>query len=287
MKTSGNSILITGGSSGIGLALAQRFAAAGNEVIITGRRADALREAQHKHPGIRTIVSDVGVPQQREELARRVVSEFPRVNVLINNAGIQRRVDLGTPAPWAEVAQEIEINLGGPVHLSMLLVPHLVQQESPRIVNVSSALAFVPLVPMPIYCATKAAIHSFSQSLRYQLRETPIKVLEVVPPAVKTKLGGGHGFGEDVDAFADAIVEKLLTDTQEIGFGTSNDSLRASRDQLDQVFEGMNAGFAKITQGGRWATARRARHGTAARAHGGGAAAIGRDGPPQTSSTKR
>jgi uncharacterized oxidoreductase len=248
MKENGNTVLITGGASGIGMALAQRFAAAGNEVIVTGRRADALHEVQAKIPGLHTIVSDVGVPEQRLALSRSIVADFPPLNILINNAGIQRRVDLRAPAPWEEIASEIEINLGGPIHLSMLLVPYLMHQDTPRIVNVSSALGFAPLTPMPIYCATKAALHSFSQSLRYQLRDTPIKVIEVVPPAVKTHLGGSHAFGEDLDAFADAIIKQLWADVPEASFAQANALIRASRGELDERFESMNAGFARMMQ---------------------------------------
>jgi uncharacterized oxidoreductase len=246
MNKSGNTVLITGGSSGIGMALAQRFVEAGNEVVVTGRRAAALQDAKAKIPGLHTLVSDVGSPSDREALARKVVEDFPKLNVLVNNAGIQRMVSLKEPPSWPALQEEIDINFGGPLHLTTLLVPHLLQQDTPRIAIVSSNLAFAPLTPMPVYCATKAALHSLSQSLRYQLRDTAIRVSEVVPPAVKTHLGGEHDFGEDVDDFADAIFEQLLNDEQECGFGPSVATLTADRQQLDQLFESMNSGFAKL-----------------------------------------
>jgi uncharacterized oxidoreductase len=240
MKIDGSTVLITGGSSGIGMALAERFLAGGAEVMVTGRRADALETVKARLPALHTIVSDAGDAGQRVALAEEVTRRFPALNILINNAGIQQQLDLLQPPAWATVAQEIEINVSGPVHLSLLLAPHLARQEDAWIVNVSSGLAFAPLARVPVYCATKAALHSFTQSLRHQLAGK-VGVIEVLPPAVKTNLGGSHDFGEELDVFADSIIEQLKANVQEAAFGTAKGALRASRDDLDRIFELMNS----------------------------------------------
>ncbi len=170
MDASGNTLLITGGATGIGLALAERFLQVGSEVVICGRREQALRDAQQKLPALRVIVADVARAADRTALARRVVAEFPGLNVLVNNAGIQRRARLTTDdAPWAERQAEIAINFEAPVHLTSLLLPHLAQKANATIMNVTSGLAFIPAVFAPVYCATKAAMHSFTVSLRIEL----------------------------------------------------------------------------------------------------------------------
>ena len=139
--------------------------------------------------------------------------------------------------------QEIDINLGGPIHLSELLIPHLSKQAGAEIMNVSSGLAFVPLAHMPVYCATKAALHSFTLSLREQLKDANITVREIIPPAVKTNLGGSHDFGAELGDFADSVIEQIKANALEITFDTSTKSSRASRDELDQIFQRMNGAF--------------------------------------------
>ncbi len=240
MELKGNTVLITGGSSGIGMALAERFLKLGNEVIITGRREQTLKDFKKKHPTVHIKVNDAGSAQDRVELAAWATREFPRLNILINNAGIQRKVSLNRAEPWADTAQEIEINLGGPIHLSSLFVPHLEKQPKSHIMNVSSGLAFVPLAHMPIYCATKAALHSFTLSLREQLRPTSIEVTEIIPPAVKTNLGGSHDFGEELSDFADSVIEQLGAGVSETTFGMSKRSSQMSRAEADQMFLQMN-----------------------------------------------
>jgi uncharacterized oxidoreductase len=240
MDLKGNTILVTGGSSGIGMAIAERFLALGNEVIITGRREAALNAFKEKHPGVHLKVSDAGSAQERIELAAWVVREFPRLNVLINNAGIQRRVNLREAEPWADTASEIDINLGGPIHLSALLVPHLQKQAQARIMNVSSGLAFVPIAHLPVYCATKAALHSFTLSLREQLKPCGIAVTEIIPPAVKTNLGGSHDFGEELVEYVDSVFTQLGTDALELTFGSSARTSQMSRADADQVFARIN-----------------------------------------------
>jgi uncharacterized oxidoreductase len=241
MQISGNTILITGGSSGIGLALAKRFLAAGNEVLVCGRREGPLAELREKHPAIHTFVADTGKAADRQALHARVIAEFPKLNVLINNAGIQRKVSLAGGEPWSDTAEEIEVNLEGPIHLSMLFVSHLRVQERSVLANVSSGLAFVPLATVPVYCATKAAIHSFTQSLRHQLAGTPIEVVEIIPPAVRTNLGGSHDFGAPLDVYADSVMAQLAEGRLETTYDLSARASQASRAELDAIFHQLNA----------------------------------------------
>lgn len=243
MDITKNTVLITGGASGIGWALAERFLQAGSEVVICGRRADKLEEIQAQHPNVHTRQCDVGQASERVALLDWVRSDFPQVNVLINNAGIQRRVQLvNNQEDWSESQQEIAINLEAPIHLSTLFIPHFLQQSKAAIINVTSGLAFVPMAFAPVYCATKAALHSFTLSLRQQLSGTPIEVIELVPPAVNTDLGGAglHNFGVPVGDFADAIMQGLEAGALEVGYGTSEKNRTASREELDEIFKRMN-----------------------------------------------
>jgi uncharacterized oxidoreductase len=242
MQLAAHTVLITGGASGIGFALAERFLRAGSEVAVCGRRADKLAEAKARHPGMKTFVCDVGKEPDRVALVEWTAKELPGLDVLVNNAGIQRRVQLTEPGDWEKVREEIAINLEAPVHLSTLFIPHLLRQPRPAIVNVTSGLSFVPLAGVPVYCATKAALHSFTLSLRQQLSGTPIEVVEIIPPAVDTDLGGPglHTFGVPLDEFADAVAARLDRGELEIPYGTAERSSRASRDELDMIFKRMN-----------------------------------------------
>jgi uncharacterized oxidoreductase len=240
MQISGNTVLITGGSSGIGLALAERFSKAGNEVIVTGRRAALLAEVTRRLPSVSTIVSDSGNPADRAQLAAEVTARFPRLNVVINNAGIQRRLNLLESEPWEQTAEEIAINLGGPIHTASLFIPHLTEQEKPVLVNVTSGLAFVPLSAVPVYSATKAALHSFTLSLRQQLRLTKVEVVEVIPPAVRSNLGGAHDFGVDTAEYADSVMAQLADGRPEVTYQFSAQTSQASRAELDAIFARMN-----------------------------------------------
>jgi uncharacterized oxidoreductase len=243
MELASNTVLITGGASGIGLALAERFLRAGSGVIICGRREEKLREAQAAHPELTIRVCDVAVEAERRALLDWAAREHPKLNVLVNNAGIQRRIELAEVEAWEEARQEIAINLDAPIHLARLFIPHLLRQERPAIVNVTSGLAFVPLAGTPVYSATKAALHSFTLSLRHQLADTPIQVIEIVPPAVDTDLGGPglHTFGVPVDEFADAVFARLGAGEEEIAYGFAQQSSRASRNEIDVMFRRMNA----------------------------------------------
>ncbi len=242
MNLTSNTILVTGGSEGIGLALAERFLAAGNRVIICGRREDKLREAQAKYPELHIRVCDVAIEADRIALFHSVTSEFPNLNVLVNNAGIQRRFQFTEAQEWAQVRQEIEINLEAPVHLTMLFLPHLLKQTRPTLINVSSGLAFAPLAMAPVYSATKAAMHSLTLSLRSQLSKTPVEVIEVIPPAVNTNLGGVglHTLDVPLDEFADAVFKVIDKGNSEIPYGSSKKTSRASREELDATFNQIN-----------------------------------------------
>jgi uncharacterized oxidoreductase len=190
MKTTGNTILITGATTGIGLGLARRFHEAGNTVIVAGRRKNLLDEIAARHPGIEALVLDVTDPMSIAAAAETVAGAYPELNVLVNNAGIQlpeRVLDAGS----LQVAEDtIATNLLGPIRMVNAFLPQLTAKDHAAIVNVSSGLAFVPLPITPTYNATKAAIHSFSESLRVQLADTSVQVIELVPPPVRTTLMG-------------------------------------------------------------------------------------------------
>jgi uncharacterized oxidoreductase len=234
--------LVTGGASGIGLALAGRLLAAGSQVIVCGRRESALRAAADAHPGLVTRACDLGREEERVALAEWVVDAFPALNVLVNNAGIQRRIRLTEPEPWATTREEIAINLDAPIHLTLLLLPHLRARARPAVVNVTSGLSFAPYVAAPVYSATKAALHSFTLSLRHQLAGTPVRVVEIIPPAVNTDLGGPglHTFGAPLDAFADAVVARMAAGEEEIAYGTAEDRARAAHEAFDAAFDRIN-----------------------------------------------
>jgi len=190
MKTTDNTILITGGGSGIGRGLAEAFHRLGNQVIITGRTQKALDETTAANPGMKSVTLDVSDPKSIQSFAAQVTKEFPSLNVLINNAGIMQPENL-LEKPDASVAEAIvTTNLLGPIRLTAALLPPLRKQPRATIMTVSSGLAFVPLAMTPTYCATKAAVHSYTQSLRYQLKSTKVEVIELIPPYVQTTLMG-------------------------------------------------------------------------------------------------
>ncbi|THK34093.1 SDR family NAD(P)-dependent oxidoreductase [Ensifer sp. MPMI2T] len=189
MQITGNTILITGGGSGIGRGLAEAFHARGNKVIVTGRDTAKLDAIVRANPGIEALELDVDDPAAIKAVTKRITSDLPSLNVLINNAGIMRAEDLKSgDTDTAEAT--ISTNLLGPIRLTAALLPHLLTRPNAAILTVSSGLAFVPRALAPTYCATKAAIHSYSQTLRVQLRDTPIQVIELVPPYLQTELMG-------------------------------------------------------------------------------------------------
>ena len=193
LPASDNTILITGGSSGIGRALAEQLHARGNTVIIAARRTAVLQDIASRFPNMHAMTVDVRDPYSVKRLAREIVEQHPGLNVIFNNAGIMRPENvIDGDAALAESSDHIETNLNGPIRLTAALLPHLVKQPRARIVNTSSGLAFVPRAAFPTYCATKAGVHSYTISLRHQLRRTPVDVLELSPPALRTELTPGQ-----------------------------------------------------------------------------------------------
>ncbi len=193
MKLTGNTILITGGGSGIGRGLAVEFHKLGNQVIIAGRRKKALDETTAANPGMKSVTLDIDNAAGIRAFAAQLTKDYPALNVLINNAGIMRVENLSAQqADLADAESIITTNLLGPIRLTAALLPHLQKQPHATIMNVSSGLAFVPLHLTATYCATKAAIHSYTQSLRYQLKATHIDVVELIPPYVATDLLNGR-----------------------------------------------------------------------------------------------
>jgi len=198
MKLTGRTILITGGSAGIGVAFALKFLELGNQVIVTGRRQSALDELKAKYPKLHTVQSDVADPAQIAFLAKRVKAGYPKLDVLMNNAGVMLHKNLKAPAADLDgLMTEVNINVGGMIRMTSAFIDILTANKG-TVINVSSALAFVPLPSAPIYCATKSAVHSYTQSLRFQLEETGVEVIELMPPAVKTALTADLPEGDGV-----------------------------------------------------------------------------------------
>lgn len=243
MNFAGKTVLVTGGATGIGWALAQRFSARGARVAVCGRRAERLQAAAEALPGLLTRVADMASPSDRESLA--IWAQDLGVEVLVNNAGIQNRVRLAQDVAWQAHAEEIAINLGGPVHLTGLLLPHLLQRPEAMIVQVTSGLAFVPGSFAPVYCATKAALHSYTMSLRQQVKGTKVQVVELAPPAVNTDLGGAglHNFGVPLNEFADGVFPRIEAGEEEIGYQFSEAGRLAVRNATQAMFERLNGQF--------------------------------------------
>lgn len=191
MHLTGNTILITGGTSGIGRALAEHFHHRGNQVIIAGRRRSLLDEITAAHPGMQGIRLDLEDSRAVDAFAAEMRERFPDLNVLINNAGIAKPEDLTDGTGDISISRSIiQVNIVGVLHLTAALLPTLKNQPSATLITTSSGLAFVPLAGFPTYCASKAFLHSWVQSLRFQLRETSVEVLELIPPYVQTELAG-------------------------------------------------------------------------------------------------
>lgn len=248
MHISENTILITGGATGIGLALAEAFLQKENNVIICGRREDKLIQAKSKLSQLQTMRCDVSNPEERKHLYNWIVKNHRNFNILINNAGIQKQIDFkkGT-IDLQDEENEININLQAPVHLSALFIPHLMAQKEAAIINISSGLAFIPIAIMPLYCATKAALHSFSQSLRYQLGDTSIKVFEIIPPTTDTELDRGArerrgqtDRGIKPEIVAAATIEAMEKDDFEAAVGQAQFLRTSSRNDPDGTFQMIN-----------------------------------------------
>lgn len=210
MKLKGQTILITGGTSGIGRELAIQLLSHGNTVIVTGRNSTKLDQFKAEYPAVHTFQSDVSDPKAITSLFDAVIKAFPALNVLINNAGIMRKLNLNTfGTDLDDITREIDTNLSGSIRMVMQFLPHLSQQKEAAILNVSSGLAFVPYAISPVYSATKAAIHSFTLSLRVQLKKSNITVFELAPPVIDTPLFTDEFTLEDVGGIKPMDVKVL------------------------------------------------------------------------------
>lgn len=252
MNPIGNTILITGGGTGIGRGLAEAFHALGNQVIISGRTRKSLDETVATNAGMKALTVDMTDPASIRSFAAQLTGEFPALNVVVNNAGIMRPENLRDESEdhLADAEAIVATNLLGPIRLTTALLPHLQKQPRATVMTVSSGLAFVPMTMTPTYCATKAAIHSYSQSLRYQLQGTTVQVVELVPPYVQTHLMGEHQAADPrampLDEFIAEVMDLIKTrpDATEICVQKVH-PLRFAADggqeKYGQVFQGLNA----------------------------------------------
>jgi uncharacterized oxidoreductase len=223
MDLKNSTILITGGTSGIGLELVKQLSEHGSKIIVTGRKLDALQETKKKFPDIHTFQSDVSNPRDIEQLYKDVTRQFPDLNIIINNAGLMRLIDLqDTSLDLENINQEITTNLSGTIQMVHQFLPHLLQQKSAAIVNVSSGIAFMSYAPAPIYSATKAGVRAYTQALRLQLEDTNVKVFEMIPPGVKTNLQNdwekqpNEAMMMTADKMVKVAVDGILVDKKEL-----------------------------------------------------------------------
>jgi uncharacterized oxidoreductase len=239
MKLSDNKILITGGASGIGLGLAEQFLKENNTVIICGRRASALAEAKAKFPELLTKQCDLSSESERVELFNWVSKEHPDLNVLVNNAGIQQWMSPTDADFYKRAKEEITTNIEAPLHLTSLFLAH---KSLSAIMNVTSGLSFVPMIKAPVYSATKAFFHSLTVSTRALLKSKNIEVIEIIPPALNTDLGGKglHDSFPPVSEFIAAIFSQLKEGKTELTFGFSESMSKAGQEVLQPVFNRMN-----------------------------------------------
>jgi uncharacterized oxidoreductase len=239
MKLSNNKILITGGASGIGLGLAERFIRENNTIIICGRRESALNEVSEKFPAVITRVCDIAYEEERIALFKWVAENHPDLNVLVNNAGIQNWMNVGDDNFYKRAEQEIAINITAPIHLISLF---LNLQSPDTIMNVTSGLAFVPFSKVPVYSGTKGFLRSFTLSLRHQLKSTNTEVVEIIPPALNTDLGGKgiHDAHPSVRDFIESIFKQLQEGKMELTFGMSESRAAANNESIAEYFSRLN-----------------------------------------------
>lgn len=249
MKMTGNTILITGGGTGIGLALAREFIARGNTVIVTGRRQSALDKAVATNPGLKTIAADVTDAASVDALAVTLKQDYPALNVVINNAGIMEPEDLLQAPGYVDVAERtVATNVMGPIRVTAALLPQLRTQAASSVIMVTSGLAFVPLAMTPTYSATKAAVHSYTVGLRYQLRDTTTQVMELVPPYVQTELMGEQQASDPRAMPLGEFISEVMgilernPDAEEVVVERCKPLRFADRDgKLDEVFGMLNS----------------------------------------------
>ncbi len=208
MQMTDNTILVTGGGTGIGRGLTESLHRLGNHVIIAARRLEPLQAVAEANPGIEYLSLDQGDPVDIRRFATELTDRYPELNVVVNNSGIQRVEDL-TAGDVSDAEATVEINLLGPIRLTAALLPALMKRPRAAILNVTSGLAFMPSALTPTYCATKAALHSYTESLRFQLRETSVQVIEVIPPHVQTALQGERGFDPRATPLEDYVAETM------------------------------------------------------------------------------
>lgn len=239
MKLSNNKILITGGASGIGLGLTERFIKENNTVIICGRREEVLNEVAARLPGVIIKQCDLSLETGRIDLYNWVADHHSDLNVLVNNAGIQNRGSVTDEDFFKNAHQEIDINILAPLHLTELF---LKLPSLNTIMNVTSGLAFIPFSKIAVYSATKAFIRSFTLSLRHQLKDTGVEVIEIIPPALNTDLGGKglHDAAPAVSDFIVSIFEQLKNGSKELTFGTSEARAKVNNDTIAEYFNKLN-----------------------------------------------
>ncbi|PJJ08155.1 putative oxidoreductase [Flavobacterium sp. 1] len=239
MKLSNNKILITGGASGIGLGLTEKFIQENNTVIICGRREDILKDVANKFPSVITKICDLSIETDRIELYNWISENHNNLNVLVNNAGIQNWMSISDNDFYQKANNEITTNVLAPIHLTTLF---LNLKSMNTIINVTSGLAFVQFSKVPVYCATKAFFHSFTMSLRYMLKSKNIEVIEIIPPALSTDLGGIglHDGHPSVGDFVESVFEQLKEGKSELTFGLSDVMANSNPQELKETFNRMN-----------------------------------------------
>ncbi|WP_299285018.1 SDR family NAD(P)-dependent oxidoreductase [uncultured Mucilaginibacter sp.] len=240
MKLSNNKILITGGASGIGFGLTERFIQENNTVIICGRRESALKEVADKFPSIITKVCDLSSDEDRTNLYNWIAENYSDLNVLVNNAGIQNWMNISDTDFYQKANNEITTNILAPIHLTTLFTN---LKSLDTIINVTSGLAFVPFSKVPVYCATKAFFHSFTMSLRYMLKDKNIEVIEIIPPALSTDLGGKglHDGHPSVSSFIESVFEQMKEGKRELTFRLSEAMANANPQAISAIFDKLNA----------------------------------------------
>lgn len=239
MKISNNKILITGGASGIGLGLTERFVQENNMVIVCGRREPLLKEVTDRFPTVITRKCDLSVPAEREDLFNWISENHSDLNVLVNNAGIQQYMNISDDNFLEHAQAEIDINIEAPIHLASLFTQ---LKSLDTIINVTSGLAYVPIIKMPVYCATKAFLHSFTLSLRQMLKSKNIEVIEMIPPALNTDLGGKglHDYAPPVSDFINTIFDQMAEGKTVLTSGFSELMTKAGPEDLQKAFLRMN-----------------------------------------------